>query len=116
MDSVIIYLFVDWSGPEILSRYYVYRALNELDKEGIPIFKFDCTDQNKMKHVEDWLTGQRESKQHFYFGGWGETVFVEKGEIIDFIANPGQLGLDLTIEKIKKWKNTTVNNGDRNVK
>jgi hypothetical protein len=104
LDKAIIYFLVDWSGPERLSRYAVYSVLNELKNEGTPVFKIDCSDQKK-KYVEDWLTGQRESKRDFYYGGWGETILISKGQIIDVIANPSQVGLIKTKEKIKEWKN-----------
>jgi hypothetical protein len=102
-DRVIIYFLVDWSGPERISRYYVYKALNDIDKTGTPVFKIDCTDQTK-KHVVDWLIGQRENKKHFYYGGWGETLLISKGDIVDFLGNPGQLGYEKTKQKLEEWK------------
>ena len=101
LDKAIIYLLVNWSGPERISRYYVYKAFNDLDKTGVFIFKIDCSDEEK-KYIEDWLIGQRE-KQDFYFGGWGETLLIEKGEIADFIRNPGQKKKKKTKKKIKEW-------------
>ncbi|MBL4898684.1 MAG: hypothetical protein JKX76_03435 [Colwellia sp.] len=68
----------------------------------MPIFKIDCSDQTK-KDVDEWLIGQKESKQYCYTDGLGETLLLDKGEIIDFIKNPGQLGFDQTQEKIKEW-------------
>lgn len=29
LDKAMIYLLVDWSGPERVSRYNIYKALNE---------------------------------------------------------------------------------------
>jgi hypothetical protein len=110
LDKAILYLLVDWSGPERESRYIVYRALNELNKKEIPVYKIDCSDQTK-EYVVDWLIGQKGNKKHFYYGGWGETLFIEKGKVIDFIENPAQLGLDKTKEKLKQWVNTAANMG-----
>lgn len=102
-DRVIIYFLVEWSGPERLSRYYVYKALNEINKIGTPVFKVDCSDQTK-KYVIDWLIGQRENKKHFYCGGWGETLLISKGDIVDFLINPGQLGYEKIKQKLEEWK------------
>ncbi len=102
-DRVIIYFLVDWSGPERISRYTVYKALNDINKTGTPVFKIDCSDQTK-KYVVDWLIGQRENKKHFYYGGWGETLLISKGDIVDFLSNPGQLGYEKTKQKLEEWK------------
>ena len=102
-DRVIIYFLVNWSGPERMSRYYIYRALNELDKVGTEVFKIDCSDQTK-KHVVDWLIGQRENRKDLYYGGWGETLLISKGEIVDLIKNPGELGFEKTKQKLQEWK------------
>ncbi len=101
-DRVIIYLLVDWSAPERVSRYVVYKALNALDKTGTQVFKIDCSDGTK-KHVEDWLIAQRENKKHFYHGGYGETLLISKGEILDFLSNPGYLGYEKTKQKLEEW-------------
>ncbi len=103
LDRAIIYLLVDWSGPERISRYYVYKALNDINKGGTPVFKIDCSDQTK-KYVGAWLIGQKENRKEFYYGGWGETLLISKGDILDFIKNPGQLGFEKTKEKIEEWK------------
>ena len=104
LDRAIIYLLVDWSGPERVSRYIVLNALSETDKMGIPVFKIDCSDQAK-KYIVDWLIGQRENKKEFYYGGWGETLLLSQGNIVDVIKNPAQFGRDKTREKIREWIN-----------
>ncbi len=40
-EKAIIYLFVDWSGPERISRYMIYKILNEMEESGTPTFKID---------------------------------------------------------------------------
>lgn len=105
-EKAIVYLLVDWSGPERVSRYQVYKILKDT-KGSIPIFKIDCSDPSK-KYVEDWLIGQRRNMKDFYYGGWGETLLISKGQIIDFIQNPGRLGVDETKKKIHNWINMTI--------
>jgi hypothetical protein len=108
LDKAILYLLVDWSGPERVSRYNIYKAINELGKKcEIPVYKIDCTDQTK-EFIIDWLIAQRENKKEFYYGGWGEALFIENGAIVDLIKNPGQIGLDKTREKLKEWNNTAA--------
>ncbi|MCZ8286011.1 MAG: hypothetical protein O9353_11215, partial [Bacteroidia bacterium] len=68
-----------------------------------PVFKVDCSDQTK-KYVIDWLIGQSENKKHFYYGGWGETLLISKGDIVDFLINPGQLGYEKIKQKLEEWK------------
>ncbi len=110
LDKAIVYLLVDWSGPEMVSRNKVIKAFNELDKKAIPAFKIDCSDQTK-EYVVAWLNKQGENKKDFYYGGWGETLFIKKGSVVDFIKNPGQLGLDKIKAKFKDWVNTNADIG-----
>jgi hypothetical protein len=102
-DRVIIYFLVNWSGPERISRYTIYKVLNDIIKTGTPVFKIDCSDQTK-KLVEDWLIEQMENKKHFHYGGWGETLLISKGNIVDFLNNPGHLGYEKTKQKLEEWK------------
>ncbi|MES2772555.1 MAG: hypothetical protein V4722_00130 [Bacteroidota bacterium] len=102
LDKAVVYLLVDWSGPERVSRYFIYKALNELDNKNLPVFKIDCSDQTK-EYVVEWLAGQGENKKYFYYGGWGETLLIAQGIIVDVIENPGKLGLDKTKAKLNEW-------------
>ncbi len=77
LDKAIIYLLVDWSGQERQSRKVVFQTLNELDKHGTPVFKINCSDQTK-KYIVDWLIEQRQNIKDFYYGGFGETLLLEK--------------------------------------
>lgn len=104
LDKAIIYLQVNWSGPERLSRFTFFSAINKLKNEGIPIFIIDCSDQKK-EYVKDWLINQRENRSQFYYGGWGETILISKGEIIDFIANPAKIGIEKTQIRVNEWYN-----------
>ena len=108
IHKAIIYFLVDWSGQERISRSIINQALNEFDKLEIPIFKVDCSDQSK-DYLINWLIEQQGNKKDFYYGGYGETLLIENGEIADFIKYPGQLGLVKTKEILKKWANTSTN-------
>ncbi|AEW01670.1 hypothetical protein A4D02_06615 [Niastella koreensis] len=104
LDKAIIYMLVDWSGPERISRYLVYQVLTDLGpEEGIPVFKIDCSDQTK-EYIVRWLVKQRESNKELYYGGWGETLFLNLGNIVDFIGNPAKNGRMKTEEKLAEWK------------
>lgn len=104
LDYAIVYISVDWSGSERISRYTVYKALYELGIKQIPLFKIDCSAQEN-RYVEDWLIQQRESLSHFYFGGNGEMLFVVRGKILDFIGNPGLKEWRGTKETLEQWIN-----------
>jgi hypothetical protein len=103
LNRAIVYMLVDWSGPERVSRYLVYQELKELGSNGTPVFKIDCSDQTK-EYIVDWLVKQRESNKEFYYGGWGETLLLDQGNIVDYISNPAKLGRMKTKEKLAEWK------------
>ncbi len=102
LDRAIIYMLVDWSGPERVSRLNVYKAFKELNNKEMSLFKINCSDQTK-DYVIDRLIKQRENQQDLYYGGWGETLLINKGNIVDFIKNPGQLGQQQTKLKLLEW-------------
>jgi len=52
LPRAIVYVSVNWSGQERVSRSIVYKALNDFKISEIPIFKIDCSEQEK-KYVED---------------------------------------------------------------
>lgn len=101
-DKSLIYFLVDWSGPERVSRSFVYKALNELHLKELLIYKIDCSKQEK-KYIEEWLVSQGENKTRFYTSGCGEFCLIKNGEIIDFISQPWQLGQNETKNKIIEW-------------
>jgi len=103
LNKAIIYMLVDWSGPELASRYSVYQSIIELGPNGTPVFKIDCSDQTK-QYIVDWLIEQRASDKDFYCGGWGETLYLNNGNIIDFIKYPAHIGRVKTKEKLAEWK------------
>jgi hypothetical protein len=102
IDHAIVYISVDWSGPERVSRYLVYKALHELDKKKVPVFKIDCSLQEN-KYVEEWLRHPTDGSESLYSGGWGETLFIVKGKMLDFIRNPGKEKPNHVKEKLKGW-------------
>ncbi|MEO6719288.1 MAG: hypothetical protein ABIN67_02940 [Ferruginibacter sp.] len=108
IDEAIIYFFVDWSGQERVSQSIIKQALDELEALEIPIFKVDCSDQSK-HYVVSCVIEQQKNRNDLYHGGCGETLLIEKGEIIGFIKYPGQLGLVKTKEILQKWANTSGN-------
>lgn len=103
LDKVLIYLLVDWSVPERASRYVVYKTLSDLEVNEIPVFKIDCSDQEK-QYVVNWLLGQREDFYRLYYGGNGEILLLEKGKLTDFIKLPFQLGLENVRNKMLAWQ------------
>ncbi len=102
LDHAIIYILVNWSGPERISRYAVYKALYELNRKQIPLYKINCSAQEN-SYVEEWLTKQKEAYRNFYFGGYGEMLFVVRGKVLDFIGNPGKEKPDHITEKLNEW-------------
>jgi hypothetical protein len=102
LDKAIVYLLVDWSGPERASRQSIYKAFDELGKIEIPAFILDCSDPTN-EYVTDWLMAQRDKRSDFNYGGLGETLLIAKGDIIDFIKYPVRLGLQKTKEKLREW-------------
>ncbi len=105
-NLIIMYLKVNWSGTEMISRYYVYKTLQEINNNGIPVFKIDCSDQLKTSVLE-WIIEQR-NKKHFHFGGYGEVFLISNNEIIDFINNPKLIGFEKTKQKIQDWKEVNI--------
>lgn len=100
-ERAIIYFLVTWSGPERASRAVIHKVFKELEAQPTPAFQIDCSDQDK-QYVVDWLSNQ--SIDHdFYYGGYGETVLVSNGRIIDFIKYPAHLGYDRVKGKIVGW-------------
>lgn len=104
LDRAIVYISVDWSGPERISRYCVYKALSEIQHNMIPVFKIDCSEQDN-RYIEEWLRDQKESNKYVYSGGCGETLLIERGHVIDMIRNPGQSGPEKTKEMLIGWHN-----------
>lgn len=103
LDKAIVYLKVNWSGYEMISRGIVYTSLDEIQDFNVPVFLIDCSEQNKL-YVEEWLTNQRENRRGFYYGGYGETLLIHKGILVDFIKHPSKLKIEAFKEKIKEWE------------
>lgn len=100
LQMVILYVFVDWSAQELFSRDIISQALNQIEDKKVPVFMIDCSSQEQ-KHVEKWLLNQK--NEAFSYGGFGETLLLKEGEIIDFIKYPASLGFDKTKEKLENW-------------
>jgi len=101
LNKAIIYLLVNWSGGERVSRNFIYKAFSEIDKKETLLFKIDCSDQEK-EYVVDWLIGQEQKKQLFY-DGWGATLFLQKGKITDVIPKPLEIEFLNIKERLEKW-------------
>ena len=102
MPKAIVYILVNWSGQERNSRSIVYNVLDTLKITDIPIFKIDCSEQDK-RYVEDWLDSLAKDMKMFYSNGYGETLLLSHGSVIDFIKYPGNIGMEKTRMKIEDW-------------
>ncbi len=102
IPKAIIYILANWSGQERNSRSVVYSVLNTLKITDVPIFKIDCSEQDN-RYVEDWLDKLATDMKFFYSNGYGETLLVSHGIVIDFIKYPADLGVENTRLKIKGW-------------
>ena len=100
LPLVILYIFVDWSAQELFSRDIIFQVLNQIEANKIPIFMVDCSSQEQ-KYIEKWLLNQK--NKVFSYGGFGETLLLKEGKIIDFIKYPADLGLSKTKEKLENW-------------
>ena len=98
----IVYILVTWSGPERISRSAVFKALGEIKIVGTPVFKIDCS--RETNYVEQWLVEQGYGQQDLCYGGWGETLLLENGKLIDFIKNPAGLGYESIKHKLAGWE------------
>jgi len=107
LNLAIIYLLVDWSGPERLSRQIVFNIFSRFKNMETPILILNCT--GRKKYIEDWLIEQQKLLGNLKFGGWGETALISKGQIIDFIVNPAKLGNEKTEVKILEWIKAPAN-------
>ena len=102
LPVAIIYITVDWSGQERISRSIIKEVLNKLDPKEIAIFEIDCSNQDK-KYIGDWLTNQSKQLGHMYSNGYGETLLIKNGQVTDYIKYPGDLGIEETKVRIKQW-------------
>ena len=92
-DKVLVYIMVDWSGPERISRNVCFTAISNLKiRNGIII------EPDKYPIFEQWYR-----KQNFVPGGYGELLWVKNGNIIDYLKFPGNLGIESTKDKISSW-------------
>jgi hypothetical protein len=101
LPNAILYLQVDWSGPERVSRSIVAKALKEIGVFELPVFKINVSEPTSF--AERWCLEQRNVQPYFIYSGWGETVLLEHGKITDFITYPAHVGYEKTKEKIKSW-------------
>jgi hypothetical protein len=102
LPKAIIYIQVDWSGPERESRAVFQDALQQTDSKGIPVYKIDCTDQQQ-EYFENWLITQDQHVHLFYTGGYGETIFMQYGIVKDYLNYPGKAGVAATKAKLERW-------------
>lgn len=102
-ELIVIYLMVNWSGPERFSRYNIFKSLekDKFIKDRIKII--DCSDQKKI-FLEEWLKNQKEEYKYFYTGGYGETIFVKKNNINKYFKNPGSMSVEEIENEFKNWR------------
>ncbi len=103
LDNVILYFSVDWSGPERMSCKLVMEALTQMADLPAATPAYICEVQPN-DVIEAWLLEQARKNPNFRFGGYGETVLLERGKIVDFILNPAKLGLDGIKDKLNRWQ------------
>ncbi len=102
LEKAICYLKVNWSGPEQGTRGMVAEILKELGPAPIPVFLVDCSG-SESEHIQSWLVAQANVVMDFKFGGWGEIIYLNNGQIIHFILNPKTLGWEKTKATLSSW-------------
>jgi len=60
LAKTIIYISVNWSGQERMSRHVVNQVFDDLNVDEIPVFEIDCLGQEN-KYVKDWINSQSSS-------------------------------------------------------
>jgi len=101
LPKAIVYVQVNWSDPEKVSRQIVSKVLTEIGSFKTPVFKIDSSDPN-LPFIDTWLINQRQVVNGFNYGGWGETLLIENGNITAFIG-PAKSGFEKTKEIINSW-------------
>ena len=109
LPKSIIYLLVDWSGPERISRKLVFDVLDNIDLRSIQVYQIDCS-KGDVNFVEDWLINQVKITPEFLYGGWGETLLFADGVLVDVMQHPFKLGYELVKLKIDGWLGEGVKN------
>lgn len=61
------------------------------------------TSAQEQEYLVTWSKVQKTQELYFPYGGLGETVLLNNGEVIDFIRYPAGLGYEKMHEKIKSW-------------
>ena len=102
LPKTIIYILVDGSEQERQSRQVFAEALRQTNMHGVPVYTIDCSNQ-QLDYFENWLIAQTHHVHLFYTGGYGEILFVENGEVTDFINFPAKAGVEATKAKIGSW-------------
>ncbi len=106
--KAILYLQVDWSGPEHMARGLVYNLLNELKIDTLtsnttPFFKLDCSD-DLPAFIKNWFDAQS-PRRNVYSHGYGELLLVQNGTIIQLIENPTSYGKEKIHGELVLWLN-----------
>src|SRR5688500_1106806 len=86
LSKAIVFIKAEWSGPARASWHIVSVALLEIGVLTMPAFKLDASED--IPYFMNWLLRQKEIKPDFIYGGWGETILIEYGNITDFIHCP----------------------------
>lgn len=98
MPKAIIYILVEWSAMELVSRHLITTLYEEADGNSPPLFIIDCSNEDTT-YVNEWLLKQNPSLR---LAGWGETMLVENGKVIAFIQQPFYYP-ETTKIKIRSW-------------
>lgn len=102
LPKAILYISVNWSVYERVSRAVILKVLVQLQDASVPIYNVDCSEQNN-KYVEEWLNIQATPMQHMYSNGYGETILIEFGRVVNYIKNPGTTGIENAKTQIEGW-------------
>lgn len=106
-EKAILYLQVDWSGYEHMSRGLIYDLLIEMNQnavsnKSIPVFKLDCTGETSI-NIRNWFDSSRYIRKRIYSFGYGELLLVRNGVIITCIEYPADRGKEQVKSIWNSW-------------
>lgn len=107
-EKAILYLQVDWSGPERMARNMVISILNELKINALasntsPFFKLDCSEDPE-ENIRNWLDSHSTHKR-IYSRGYGDMLLFQHGKVTQWINKTPEYGAGKLKEIIAEWLN-----------